>query len=773
VSSFDLANAEAPVARTTLWFAGSGNAIYATDQYLFAAVQDTNNYWQSILNIVDISAPDGTMKTVSAIPAAGRVADKFKMNQSGDIFTVASEAWNQQWRTNSNRFSVIQTFSLADAANPQKLGYLEIGHGEGLYATRFDGNRVYVVTFLRTDPLWVVDLQDPANPKIAGELQVPGWSTYIQPLGNQLVAIGVDNSNSWKVAVSLFDVSNPAKPGLLARVPLGDDYSWSEANYDEKALTVLPDAGLIMVPYQSSGTNGWVNRVQLIDLGTNSLQARGIIDHTMQPRRTALYVNRILSISGRDLLTVNAGDRDHPVVTADLELSWPVNRVCLGGDYVIEVSDGAVWQGIPNPVLRVVKPGALDSIQSRLELTNGLPVLGATVRDNRFYLAQGLAGNGNVILPLDNPDGSSDPGTTNGPNLFLSVYDLSALPALKLVGKTQVTTTNLNWNPNLTPFWPKDNVLVWSQSGGIIYWGGLLGPVGGIVRPMPWFGGGGSGSLFAFDVADATAPKFASEVNLTSTNGWWSFSSAYVANGLVYMSHQSSVFLPGGPGLPVRPTPLGTTPDGTKDTNDPPAGVWETKYFLDVVDYADVVNPTVRQPVNIPGQLQGLARNGALLYTMGYHWDEKGNTDWTQYLDASGYDGVSAYLVDSIHLTNNWPSPVVAQDGTLFLAQSSDSNPGALQAWAVSVAGKFTLVGKTPLSAYPSNFKIFGNLLAVQANQTVSLYDITNTANLVSLGGDDSFGWIYPDLGRADGTVGKGLWVPLQDYGVWGIPVAR
>jgi uncharacterized secreted protein with C-terminal beta-propeller domain len=59
---------------------------------------------------------------------------------------------------------------------------------------------------------------------------VPGWSTYIQPLGDRLLSIGIDNVEGWRVSVSLFDVADPAKPGLLSRVPIGTNHSWSEAN---------------------------------------------------------------------------------------------------------------------------------------------------------------------------------------------------------------------------------------------------------------------------------------------------------------------------------------------------------------------------------------------------------------------------------------------------------------------------------------------------------------------------------------------------------------
>ena len=109
--------------------------------------------------------------------------------------------------------------------------------------------------------------------------------------------------------MSLFDVKDPAKPSLLSKVPLGDNYSWSEVNSDEKALTVLPDAGLILVPYQGNTTNGYASRVQLIDLGATSLTARGAIEHRLQPRRATVHGNRVLSISGRELITVDATDR--------------------------------------------------------------------------------------------------------------------------------------------------------------------------------------------------------------------------------------------------------------------------------------------------------------------------------------------------------------------------------------------------------------------------------------------------------------------------------
>src|SRR5206468_13006911 len=82
---FDLSNPDAPVAKGTLWFSGSGNVIAATDTYLFVAVASPSDYWRSTVHCLDITAPDGTMNEVGAISTAGRVDRKStRLNSSHD-----------------------------------------------------------------------------------------------------------------------------------------------------------------------------------------------------------------------------------------------------------------------------------------------------------------------------------------------------------------------------------------------------------------------------------------------------------------------------------------------------------------------------------------------------------------------------------------------------------------------------------------------------------------------------------------------------------------
>ncbi|HYJ74234.1 MAG TPA: beta-propeller domain-containing protein, partial [Kineosporiaceae bacterium] len=126
-----------------------------------------------------------------------------------------------------------------------------LGRGETIKAVRFAGPVGYVVTFRQTDPLFALDLADPAHPRVTGELTMPGYSAYLHPLGgNLLLGIGRDASTDGitsGVLVSLFDVADPAHPRLLDRVPLPG--TWAGVESDAHAFTYAD--GLALVPVES------------------------------------------------------------------------------------------------------------------------------------------------------------------------------------------------------------------------------------------------------------------------------------------------------------------------------------------------------------------------------------------------------------------------------------------------------------------------------------------------------------------------------------------
>lgn len=745
VSAFDLSYPDAPVARNTLWYPGYGNVIAATDTCLFVVTQSPTAWWQSVIQLVDITDPGGAMAAYGTITNRGQILDKFKLNYRADVFAAISED-----RQQSQPVTRLETFHLPDprAADPRgifKLGELELGHGERLHATRFDGDRVYVVTFFQIDPLWVVDFSDPRAPRIAGSVEVPGWSTFIQPLGDRLVTLGIETNH---VAVSLYDVSNPAAPARLSQVRLGANYSWSQANYDEKAFSVLPDAGLVLVPFSGDTTNGYASALQLIDYSPSLLRARGQIRSSsgLSYRRATVYRERILSLSDWELVSVNAVNRDEPVISGRLELAESVDRVIVVGDYLLRLSAGNGWDAA-TPVLSVAAAGAPDQSLARMALSS-LPLLGASKRDDLLYLAQGLPGAGSGV-------------SSNDSVFALTTISLTNLPSVTVVSQSVTNTGSIGWSRDWQALWPRPNVLVWAGGQDFWWWCDycpprvlvLDGPLGGPGLWWPyWRGDGGNGHLIAFDARQPDSPRFGSQVDLTATNVW-SFSRSFAADGLVYLSHQTSEYI---------------SDPGRTNT-----GRWVYRSFLDVVDFADAGEPLVREPVNIPNPLAGVADSGALLFSVGSHWSEDPNAYWLEYLDASAYDGVGAHLVDSLPLPAAWPHPVLVMNTEVLLANPGNNDPAntvvpTLETWTLPGTGKFTRLGSLRLASTLSDLDAFPGMIAsMDLEGNVELFDATDLSALRLVGtGRGPLCWWWPDLGHADGNLSAGLWIPLNAYGV-------
>lgn len=155
---------------------------------------------------------------------------------------------------------------------------------EQIYAARFAGERGFLVTFRQVDPLFTLDLSDPTRPAVVGELKVPGFSTYLHPLGaDHLIGLGQAADEDGRVTgmqLSLFDVTDFAHPALAHALPLGD--GWSDALYDHHAFTYWAPESLLMVPLNTWGGDSDAVRNGLemfaVDIDTGFAE-RGFIDH--------------------------------------------------------------------------------------------------------------------------------------------------------------------------------------------------------------------------------------------------------------------------------------------------------------------------------------------------------------------------------------------------------------------------------------------------------------------------------------------------------------
>lgn len=240
---------------------GGGTDIYCTEDTLLVAAQDlsdttanSNAAGDMIASFVSgaadtrlfaFSLQDG-VRYQGSTEIDGSLLNQFAMDAYGGYYRIATTAEDGSCLTVLNE-------SLETVG---KLG--GIAPGEDIYAVRFLGDTAYLVTFYQTDPLFIVDLSDPANPAVTGELKIPGFSSYLHPYAeNLLIGIGESGDESGatgKVKVSLFDVSDMQDPKEISSVVFdGAQYTSSTAQSDHHAYLTLP-GGAFAIPVYESGT---------------------------------------------------------------------------------------------------------------------------------------------------------------------------------------------------------------------------------------------------------------------------------------------------------------------------------------------------------------------------------------------------------------------------------------------------------------------------------------------------------------------------------------
>jgi hypothetical protein len=194
----------------------------------------------------DISTP-GTPVYVAAGTVRGWVLNQYSLSDWEDHLRVATTLDDQS----SSQVTVLGR----SGGLLQPVGIVGgLGKGQKIYAVRFVGPTGYVVTFRQTDPLYTLDLRDPAHPTVTGALELDGYSAYLHPAGDgRLIGVGqasTDQGRNLGVQVSLFDVSDPANPSRLARYELlGAGHSTAE--FDPHAFLYWAKTGLMVVPIRA------------------------------------------------------------------------------------------------------------------------------------------------------------------------------------------------------------------------------------------------------------------------------------------------------------------------------------------------------------------------------------------------------------------------------------------------------------------------------------------------------------------------------------------
>ncbi len=177
-----------------------------------------------------------TMRPVATGEVAGWLLNQFSMDEKDGTLRVTTTT---SWISPKNNVYVL-------GADMVIIGSLEgLAPTERIYASRFVGDTLYLVTFKQVDPLFVIDLSVPSAPVVLGELTIPGFSSYLHPISDGYV-LGI-GSQDGHVKLSVFDVSNPANPSEVDSYVV-DNKSRTSVVYEHKALLYDPARALLVIP---------------------------------------------------------------------------------------------------------------------------------------------------------------------------------------------------------------------------------------------------------------------------------------------------------------------------------------------------------------------------------------------------------------------------------------------------------------------------------------------------------------------------------------------
>lgn len=267
VSSVNTVDAdEDPVSKAVL---GEGNIIYSTPDTLYIAGTIWDNRIYMTMNdftddledeeteasadddvyktrILSFSITDGKLKPRASGLVNGTILNQYCMDEYEGALRIATTSGRWTGETSNNIIALEED----DLSVISSLTHL--APGESIYSARFNGDRIYLVTFVQVDPFFVIDASDPKDMKVLGELKIPGYSNYMHMITDDLVlAIGNETYTQGGgvrtagLKIAVFDVSDPEKPKQVSKLIYGTSFGYSEVQYNPKALLLDLSRGFI------------------------------------------------------------------------------------------------------------------------------------------------------------------------------------------------------------------------------------------------------------------------------------------------------------------------------------------------------------------------------------------------------------------------------------------------------------------------------------------------------------------------------------------------
>ena len=349
--------------------------VYASGDVMVMAEASQSSWWfwgdeesdfqeMTNLHVFDISNP-GETDYIASGRINGTIQDQFSLSEHNGNIRVCSTTgqWGRWWMDDPEpMLSHVFVLGLnADETEYEVIGKVgDIAPDESIWSARFIGDKAYIVTFRNIDPLWTIDLSEPTDPRIIGELKIPGVSTYIHPVGDtHLLTIGIagdDDGLDWGVTqISFFDVSDFSNPILESELKLnpapngenGWSYSHSEATYEHKAFQYWESDGLLAIPLS---TSRWVENSVIEDGKTYNYYGYEYVSKLM-----------LINATPEKPLEIYNDNIDHSSYY-DSRFSWDTPSIKRsifmgGGDYIYAISEKAITA---HNVLTMAKSGSVE-----------------------------------------------------------------------------------------------------------------------------------------------------------------------------------------------------------------------------------------------------------------------------------------------------------------------------------------------------------------------------------------------------------------------------
>lgn len=315
-------DAQEPTYETLL--TGATTSIYVSQTNMYLTVPNTNAWvtsmgasierQETIICRAKLDTGKVVFEAQGNVP--GYVLNQFSMDEYDGFFRVAT---TKGWGSEAINYLTVLNMNLNIVGKISN-----IAPGESIYSARFMGDRCYLVTFVKIDPFYVIDLSNPSEPEILGYLKMPGFSGYLHPYDeNHIIGVGKnatatdEGSFAWYqgVQVSLFDVSNVSNPIRVANYPIGDRGSDTPVLQDHKAFLFNMSKNLLVIPVlvaqidQTQYPDGvppnimglpvWQGAYVFNVSLTNGFVLKGNVTHienSTQLRNTNYYVNRALYV---------------------------------------------------------------------------------------------------------------------------------------------------------------------------------------------------------------------------------------------------------------------------------------------------------------------------------------------------------------------------------------------------------------------------------------------------------------------------------------------